>query len=160
MRKLWRFICKSDTLVSFHSLAENRQMDIGVGSFVFSQGIVSAIPILKNPTHLSAPIAPKIILALRKSLPLLCLGLLRVLLVKGVEYPVRIVYNHPGRCSQFTSGTRDRVWNALEFLFYPGPRPCISGASSPVLGSCSSSHNGSFGSSVYVSNSLFLSFFT
>lgn len=66
-------------------------MDLGVGSFVFSQGIVSAIPILKNPTHLSSPVIPKTILVLRKSFPLFCLGLLRVLFVKGAEYPVCIL---------------------------------------------------------------------
>ena len=63
-------------------------MDLGVGSFVFSQGLVSAIPIIKNPAYLTAPMLPKLSTALRKSLPLLILGLLRTVSVKGTEYPV------------------------------------------------------------------------
>ena len=64
------------------------QMDLGVGSFVFSQGLVSAIPIVKDPTYLLAPLRPKIYTAIRKVWPILGLGLIRVLLVKGTEYPV------------------------------------------------------------------------
>ncbi|KAH0591190.1 hypothetical protein H2248_001282 [Termitomyces sp. 'cryptogamus'] len=62
-------------------------MDLGVGSFVFSQGLVSAAPLLKNPSHLSAPAVPKILTITRKSLPIIFLGLVRVLLVKGTSYP-------------------------------------------------------------------------
>ncbi|KAF8496917.1 GWT1-domain-containing protein [Gautieria morchelliformis] len=62
-------------------------MDMGVGSFVFSQGIISAIPILKNPSHLSAPMLPKLTVVFLKMLPLIFLGVLRVILVKGTEYP-------------------------------------------------------------------------
>lgn len=64
------------------------QMDLGVGSFVFSQGIVSAIPLLKKPAHLSSPMVPKIVDAVRKSLPIILLGVVRVIVVKGTEYPV------------------------------------------------------------------------
>jgi glucosaminylphosphatidylinositol acyltransferase len=63
-------------------------MDLGVGSFVFSQGLVSAIPLLKDPAYLSAAPIPKIINATRKVLPVLALGAIRVILVKGTEYPV------------------------------------------------------------------------
>lgn len=63
-------------------------MDLGVGSFVFSQGVVSAIPLIKNPTYLRARVVSKLVSVTRKSLPLLVLGLLRTLSVKGVEYPV------------------------------------------------------------------------
>ena len=63
-------------------------MDVGVGSFVFSQGVVSAIPLLKNSSHLSAPLLPKLTMVAWKMLPLIGLGLLRVLIVKGAEYPV------------------------------------------------------------------------
>ena len=63
-------------------------MDIGVGSFVFSQGIVSAIPLVKDPSHLKAPLLPKVTMVLRKCSPLLLLGLFRTISVKGTEYPV------------------------------------------------------------------------
>lgn len=62
-------------------------MDIGVGSFVFSQGVVSAIPLLKNPAYLTHPFLPKLISTLKKTSPLLILGLIRVVAVKGTEYP-------------------------------------------------------------------------
>lgn len=64
-------------------------MDMGVGSFIFSQGIVSAIPLIKNPAHLKSPVFQKVVVAIRKCLPLLVLGLLRTLSVKGTHYPVR-----------------------------------------------------------------------
>ncbi|KAH9944887.1 GWT1-domain-containing protein [Amylocystis lapponica] len=62
-------------------------MDLGVGSFIFSQGIVSAIPLIKNPWHLKDPLLPKVALVFRKCLPLFALGIIRTLSVKGVEYP-------------------------------------------------------------------------
>ncbi|PIL36018.1 hypothetical protein GSI_01678 [Ganoderma sinense ZZ0214-1] len=65
-------------------------MDIGVGSFVFSQGIVSAIPLLKNPAHLTEPLLPKVTTVLRKCSPVLVLGLLRTISVKGTEYPEHV----------------------------------------------------------------------
>ena len=64
-------------------------MDLGVGSFVFSQGIVSAIQLIKDPAFLLAsPVVSKFIRVTRKSLPIIVLGLLRVILVKGTYYPV------------------------------------------------------------------------
>lgn len=63
-------------------------MDIGVGSFVFSQGIVSALPLIKDPAYLTAPLIPKVWTVVRKCLPVLALGLIRTLSVKGTEYPV------------------------------------------------------------------------
>lgn len=62
-------------------------MDIGVGSFVFSQGIVSAIPLVKNTATLTQPLLPKVLIIARKCIPLMVLGVLRTLTVKGVEYP-------------------------------------------------------------------------
>ncbi|KAJ7081634.1 GWT1-domain-containing protein [Mycena belliarum] len=62
-------------------------MDLGVGSFVFSNGLVSAIPLLKDPRHLSAPLLPKLWAVVRKMFPVIALGVVRVLLVKGTEYP-------------------------------------------------------------------------
>ena len=66
-------------------------MDLGVGSFVFSQGVVSAIPMIKNPTMLQGAVLPKVLATLRKVIPLLVLGLVRVLAVKGTEYPVSAI---------------------------------------------------------------------
>lgn len=63
-------------------------MDLGVGSFVFSQGVVSAIPIIKSPDHLSSALKPKVIRVLRKSLPIWVLGFLRLIVVKLSDYPV------------------------------------------------------------------------
>ncbi|KAF9531283.1 GWT1-domain-containing protein [Crepidotus variabilis] len=65
-------------------------MDLGVGSFVFSQGVVSAIPILKNPYYINSPFLPKLWSTTKKSLPIIILGVIRVLLVKGIEYPEHV----------------------------------------------------------------------
>lgn len=64
-------------------------MDLGVGSFVFAQGLASSLPMLKNPSYISAPLLPKIITSLKKASPTIAIGLIRVILVKGTEYPVR-----------------------------------------------------------------------
>ena len=63
-------------------------MDLGVGSFVFSQGVVSAIQIINDPAYLTSPVVSKFIRVTRKSLPIIVLGLIRVILVKGTDYPV------------------------------------------------------------------------
>ncbi|KAK0449720.1 GWT1-domain-containing protein [Desarmillaria tabescens] len=62
-------------------------MDLGVGAFVFSQGVISAIPLVKNPTYLASPVLSKLVTTIRKVLPIMVLGIVRVLLVKGTEYP-------------------------------------------------------------------------
>jgi len=70
-------------------------MDMGVGAFVFSQGVVSATSIIewiKYPTHLRPPLTSEIKSALEKGLPVLALGLIRVVLVKSTEYPVSAIY--------------------------------------------------------------------
>ena len=66
-------------------------MDLGVGSFVFSQGIVSAIPILRSldrQEYLRPPLMWEITSVLKESTIVLLLGLVRVVLVKGTQYPV------------------------------------------------------------------------
>ena len=64
-------------------------MDLGVGSFVFSRGIVSALQIIKDPAYLTSPVVSKFIRVTLKSLPIIVLGLIRVILVlKGTGYPV------------------------------------------------------------------------
>ncbi|KAF8893060.1 GWT1-domain-containing protein [Infundibulicybe gibba] len=65
-------------------------MDLGVGSFVFSQGVVSSIPLLKDRSYLNSPLQPKLFSIIRRALPVIFLGLVRVLLVKGTEYPEHV----------------------------------------------------------------------
>ena len=62
-------------------------MDLGVGSFIFAQGVASALPLIKDTDHLSKRIGPKIWASLRKTSPLLLLALVRLVLVKGTDYP-------------------------------------------------------------------------
>jgi phosphatidylinositol glycan class W len=68
-------------------------MDLGVGSFVFSQGIVSAIPLIKDPAYLTSSIVSKLLRETRKSFPIIVLGLIRVILVKGSDYPVNYSFD-------------------------------------------------------------------
>ena len=66
-------------------------MDMGVGAFVFSQGIVSAtsiIDFIKYPAHLRPALTSEIKSVAEKTLPVLVLGLVRVVLVKSTQYPV------------------------------------------------------------------------
>lgn len=99
-------------------------MDLGVGSFVFSQGVVSALPMIKDPQYLRAPLRSRLFTTTRKCLPLLILGVLRTLSVKGTDYPVNAIiflsnlylfliyyiFEH--------SGTPNGVWDALELFLY------------------------------------------
>lgn len=66
-------------------------MDIGVGSFVFSLGLVASRAQSRrdNVRSDSAEFVSSLVSSLRRSLPLLVLGLVRVVMVKGTEYPVR-----------------------------------------------------------------------
>lgn len=62
-------------------------MDLGVGSFVFSAGVVSARPILKRQASGKLqPLITRLYASLRHSLPLLILGLVRLYSVKGLDY--------------------------------------------------------------------------
>ncbi|PWN90677.1 GWT1-domain-containing protein [Acaromyces ingoldii] len=65
-------------------------MDLGVGSFVFSLGIVSALPLLRSPRHRFQPMRAQLLRDARKTLPLFLLGAIRVIMVKGVEYPEHV----------------------------------------------------------------------
>ncbi|KAF9581694.1 Glucosaminyl phosphatidylinositol (GlcN-PI) nositol acylation protein [Lunasporangiospora selenospora] len=58
-------------------------MDLGVGSFVFSSGVVSARGYLKKETM---PFVNQMMIALRTAIPLLVLGLGRFISTKGVDY--------------------------------------------------------------------------
>ncbi|KAM0329343.1 hypothetical protein ACHAQA_004649 [Verticillium albo-atrum] len=62
-------------------------MDMGVGAFVFSAGVVAARPVLKErAAGRSTPLAARLLTSLRHSLPLLALGFIRLLSVKGLDY--------------------------------------------------------------------------
>jgi phosphatidylinositol glycan class W len=62
-------------------------MDMGVGSFVFSLGVVSTRAFTSTPGQSRLK---KLARSLYKATPLILLGLVRVIMVKGVEYPVSI----------------------------------------------------------------------
>ena len=59
-------------------------MDVGVGSFVFSLGLISP----RSLSQTTGAFYTDVYRAIRKSLPILILGLIRVVMVKGAEYPV------------------------------------------------------------------------
>lgn len=62
-------------------------MDVGVGSFVFSAGVVSARPILRESLEKHAPaISEKLLAPIKHALPLLALGFIRLYSVKGLNY--------------------------------------------------------------------------
>jgi len=62
-------------------------MDVGVGSFVFSAGVVAARPILKEQLEgRSLALGTRSYQSLRHSLPLLILGFIRLYTVKGLDY--------------------------------------------------------------------------
>ncbi len=62
-------------------------MDLGVGSYVFSAGVVAARPVLKERAtgRTKSPVG-RLLQSLRHSIPLLVLGFIRLLSVKGLEY--------------------------------------------------------------------------
>ncbi|MCJ1391854.1 Glucosaminyl phosphatidylinositol (GlcN-PI) nositol acylation protein [Xylographa bjoerkii] len=62
-------------------------MDMGVGSFVFSAGVVAARPILKDQlAGNSLGFAARLYASARHSLPLFVLGVVRLYSVKGLDY--------------------------------------------------------------------------
>ncbi|KAJ5711869.1 hypothetical protein N7488_006025 [Penicillium malachiteum] len=63
-------------------------MDLGVGSFVFSAGVVSARAVLKSRASKSPnrTLVARLIGSVRHSVPLLVLGLIRLWSVKGLDY--------------------------------------------------------------------------
>ncbi|EJP69429.1 hypothetical protein ACQRIT_002737 [Beauveria bassiana] len=62
-------------------------MDLGVGSYVFTAGVVAARPVLKEKAS-GRTLSPftRLLKSLRHSVPLLTLGFIRFLTVKGLEY--------------------------------------------------------------------------
>lgn len=62
-------------------------MDVGVGSFVFSAGVVAARPVLKEKmAGETTPLGTRLYQSMRHSAPLLVLGLIRLYSVKGLDY--------------------------------------------------------------------------
>ncbi|KAI0910361.1 GWT1-domain-containing protein [Ustulina deusta] len=62
-------------------------MDLGVGSFVFSAGVVAARPLLKERAESrTTPLFQRLIHSMRHSFPLLVLGVVRLISVKGLDY--------------------------------------------------------------------------
>lgn len=63
-------------------------MDLGVGSFVFSAGVVSARSILKErlSSTSKASLPRRLVSSIRHSIPLFALGLVRLYSVKGLDY--------------------------------------------------------------------------
>ncbi|GAA5872404.1 hypothetical protein JCM1840_006053 [Sporobolomyces johnsonii] len=63
-------------------------MDLGVGSFVFSLGLVSALPLLRRNDQ--RPYFAAVWSSAKKSVGVIALGLIRVVMVKGVDYPEHV----------------------------------------------------------------------
>ncbi len=62
-------------------------MDVGVGSFVFSAGVVAARPILKEQlAEKTSTLGERLYASIRHSVPLLVLGFIRLYSVKGLDY--------------------------------------------------------------------------
>jgi phosphatidylinositol glycan class W len=61
-------------------------MDMGVGSFVFTNGIVSVRSSLKSKSGKLPPLAKRFVASIRHALPLLILGVVRLISVKGLDY--------------------------------------------------------------------------
>jgi phosphatidylinositol glycan class W len=59
-------------------------MDLGVGSFVFSAGLVSARSVLKS--NGTSTLVNRLVASIRHSIPLLVLGFVRLYSVKGLDY--------------------------------------------------------------------------
>ncbi|KAG6010467.1 Glucosaminyl phosphatidylinositol (GlcN-PI) nositol acylation protein [Claviceps maximensis] len=62
-------------------------MDMGVGSFVFTAGVVAARPVLKERASGRPTALPqRLVYSARHSMPLVALGVIRLLSVKGLDY--------------------------------------------------------------------------
>ncbi|EQL02778.1 GPI-anchored wall transfer protein [Ophiocordyceps sinensis CO18] len=62
-------------------------MDVGVGSFVFAGGLFAARPVLvERMSGRTTPLLHRLVYSARHSVPLLVLGIVRLLSVKGLDY--------------------------------------------------------------------------
>jgi len=82
-------------------------MDLGVGSFVFSGGVVSS----RQP---NTSAGRQIWNAFRSSFVILLMGVIRMVLTKKVDYQVYL------GMKRANEGTCYGVWSSLEFLYYIG----------------------------------------
>lgn len=96
-------------------------MDLGVGSFVYSLGLVQSLPILRDvpPGTLSS----RCISALKNSIGVLILGAVRILMVKGTSYPgvSYLCFTRSEGIGSFVlmvTGTRHGIRCPLELLFH------------------------------------------
>lgn len=76
-------------------------MDLGVGSFVFSSGIVAARPFLKKPENRFKSLKGQLFKAVKQAFPLLLLGFIRLIMVKGVDYQVILKFDVLNLCIYF-----------------------------------------------------------
>lgn len=96
-------------------------MDLGVGSFVFSLGLTSSQPFLRNlRTSETASFAQ----AFRRSAAVLALGFIRILSVKGTDYPEHVTEYGVHWNFFFTLGLlplcgvfAERLWKHLSFQY-------------------------------------------
>lgn len=85
-------------------------MDMGVDSFVFSLGLTSAAPHL-DPNRPRESLWKATSKGFRKSIPVWILGVVRVFMVKGVEYPVSwLLFFRPSDQAVLNS---KRMWTSL-----------------------------------------------
>lgn len=90
-------------------------MDVGVGSFVFSMGVVS----IKSFTSLPDQSAfSRIARSLYKSLPIILLGLVRVIMVKGSEYPVSHAKSGPASRGRILIGQEHVTEYGVHWNFF------------------------------------------
>ena len=65
---------------------------------MFSQGVVSATQLIKGFAYLTSPILSKFTRVIRKSLPIIVLGLICVIFVEGTDYSVIIPFEFLHTC--------------------------------------------------------------
>jgi hypothetical protein len=104
-------------------------MDAGVGSFVFSNAVVSKAARLGKDFKITS-YGKRVLSAVRGVSPLLVLGFVRLFSTKAADYQVSWkCLKVCGTDRKERSGARERVRSALEFLFHS--ERCFSSSDSP-----------------------------